>query len=110
MTAQTEFALPTRSDGSHQNSLAKFVTGDSHPQFMDDAHGFVAHGHSRFERILTIHDLDIGPADGRKPYMHHGFARTGFRNHLLFQPKMPRRAKDISFHHAVRKLSGFSIV
>ncbi len=44
-------------------------------ELFDNADRFMAKNQTRFDRILTAHDVHIGAADGRRRHANHGFAR-----------------------------------
>jgi len=63
LSPQTGATLAARRNRTHEHAISDLIAGDAVPEFFDNAYRLVADDQSRFDRVLTSHDMEVRPAD-----------------------------------------------
>ncbi len=84
-SAKTGVAPAARSNCSGNDALSLGVSDYRRPELLDHSDWLVADRETLRDRILTLHDVDVGAADRGRGDAHEGIERTDIRDFLFIE-------------------------
>ena len=102
VAGQARAALAARRDRADEDALADLVPGDAGAELLDDADRLMADDEPRADRVLALHDVDVGAADRRRGHADDGLAWTGMRPRDLLDADVARAVEHRRPHEVGR--------